>query len=55
MDIDNMSNSEELFLIKHQADILINSPSHTFNKNDSINYIFKLRVGSNQDQCSSLL
>ena len=32
MDIDNMSNSEELFLIKHQADILINSPSHTFSQ-----------------------
>jgi hypothetical protein len=46
MDINKLSNSEELFLIKHQADILINSPSHTFNKNDSMDDLF---WGSNEN------
>jgi hypothetical protein len=35
-----MSDSEELFLIKHQADVLLNSPSYTFNKNESIEDLF---------------
>jgi len=41
-----MSNSEELFLIKHQADVLLNSPSYTFNKNESTEDLF---WGSNEN------